>query len=200
VFSKVRISCLLPLSTVSEIFFEKVLDDPGFKTETKLDIDVRIVQCNDFQKILDKFKELNIDVEKNYGTADIYAVAEIDGKPVHIRGVKLNWAYVGALERKIRLSSDSAYLYGAYTVPEYRGLGVAPKVTERIFYHLKQNGIKKVYACIQSNNFPSLRYAQKVGYLKIGTITFIKIWKLKLYRFKGETKKGYDTLIKLVPN
>lgn len=186
----------IPLSTTTEIFFEKMLDDEGFKTEPKVDIDVRIIQRDDFLRILNKLK-LDINIEENYRTADLCAIAEIDGDLVHIRGVKLNWAYVGAIERTIRLSSDSAYLYGAYTVPEYRGLGIAPKVTEKIFCHLNQRGIRKVYACIQSNNYPSLRYAHKVGYRKIGTVTFIKIWKLKLCRFKGETKKDYDTLIRL---
>jgi RimJ/RimL family protein N-acetyltransferase len=186
-----------PLSITSEIIFEKTLDDTSFKTEAKVDIDVTIVQRNGFPKITNKLKKFNVNIQRNCRTADICAIAEIDGDPVHVRAVKLNEFYVEWIERTIQVGSDSAYLYGAYTVPEYRGLGVAPKVTEKVLFYLSQIGIRKVYALIQSNNFPSLRYAQKVGYTKIGTVTFIRISRLKLYRFKGETKKDYNNLIKL---
>jgi RimJ/RimL family protein N-acetyltransferase len=179
------------------LFFEKILAVPYINADVKVDIDVKIFHCDEFSKNVDKLRTLKIDVEKNYGCADLFAIAEIDGKTVHIRGVMLNKINVESIEREIRLNSDSACLYGAYTAPEYRGMGVAPKVSEEIFRYLYQLGFKRGYGYISSDNLPSLRYARKVGYRKIGEVNFIKIFKLKWYRFKGETKNDYDTLTKM---
>ena len=178
------------------IFFEKILDVP-YITEAEVDIDVKIVSHDKFLKIAEKLRTLKINAEENYGWASLVALAEIDGKVVHIRGVMLRKYYSKQIEREIRINSDSACLIGAYTVPEYRGRGVAPKVAEKIFRHLNQLGIEKVYGYIKSDNLPSLRYARKVGYRKIGEVNFIKISKLRWYRFKGETKDDYNTLIRM---
>ena len=179
------------------LFFEKILAVPYINADVKVDIDVRIFHCDEFSKNADRLRTLGSNVEKHYGCADLLAIAEIDGKPVHIRGVMLNKSNVESIEREIRLNADSACLYGAYTAPEYRGMGVAPKVSEEIFRYLYQLGFKKVYGYIRSDNLPSLRYACKVGYRKIGEVEFLNIFKLKWYRFKGETKNDYDTLTKM---
>lgn len=179
------------------LFFEKILNVQNKKPEYKTKINVKIVLRDNFSKILAKFRELPINVEQNYGIADLCAILEINGKPVHIRGVMLNKIDIMSIERKIRIDSDSAFLYGAYTVPEYRRQGMAQKVTDEIFCYLKQIGIRKVYAYIKKNNLPSLRYARKVGYRRIGEVKFLKILKLRLYTFKGETKHDYDTLNKI---
>ena len=179
------------------LFFEKNLAVPCTNADVKVDIDVRIFHCDEFSKNVDKLRTLKINVEKNYGHADLFAIAEIDGKPVHIRGIMLNKINVESIEREIHLNSDSACLYGAYTAPDYRGMGVAPKVSEEIFRYLYQLGFKKGYGYISSDNLPSLRYACKVGYRKIGEVNFINIFKLKFYRFKGVTKNDYETLTKM---
>jgi L-amino acid N-acyltransferase YncA len=92
------------------------------------------------------------------------------------------------------MKSDSAFLYGWYTLPPYRGLGILPKALEKAFNYLYGRGIRKVYTCISHDIFPSLKAADKVGFRKIGAITYTKIFKLRLYQCNGETEEDYSKL------
>lgn len=168
---------------------EKRLTDASFKTEAKIEVNLRLVQRDEFPKIANKFKKFEVNVEEMLEDGDVCAIAEIDGNLVHWTLVAFNDAYVGEIERKIRVSPDSAYLYAGYTAQEYRGLGIASKAMEKILCYLHEIGIRKTYALIRHDNFPSLRYTHKAGFKKIGTIKFFKICKLKLCRYEGETKK-----------
>ncbi len=177
------------------LVFEKMLAKSCVKIETKIEVDLKLVQDDDFPKIGDKFKKFRTNVGKMFESGNTCIVAEIHGEFVHWTWVAFNEAYVTEIGRKIRLNSGSAYMYAGYTVPEYRGLGIAPKAMGKILSYLHKRGIKKAYALIRPDNFQALRYTHKVGFKKIGMIRFIGISKLRLYRCKGETKKDYNTLI-----
>jgi len=178
--------------------FERTLTNLCPKAKVKVEVDVKLVQRDEFPKIANNFKKFKVDVEAIFEDGRMCAIAEIDGDLVHWTFVAFNEAYVMEIERKIRVSSDSAYLYAGYTAPEYRGLGIASKAMVKILCYLHERGIKKAHALIHPNNFPSLRYTHKLGFKKIGTITFIKICKLKLYKCKDETKEDYNTLMKML--
>jgi len=187
--------------------FERTLADGRFKVEAKVKVDVRIIQRDDFPRIakmFQKFKIKEVDMacfapvitiaKEKFKMGHICVVADMHGNIVHSKWIAFNEVYAGLLERKMRMTSDSAYVYGSYTVPEYRGLGIAPKTMEKGFSYLYERGIRKVYSCISHNNFPSLRLAHKQGYRKIGTITYTKIFKSRLYRCEGETEEDYNKL------
>lgn len=169
--------------------FERTLTDLCFKAKAKAKVDVKLVQRDEFPKIANNLKKFKVDAEAIFEDGRMCAIAEIDGNLVHWTFVAFNEAYVMEIKRKIRVSTDSAYVYAVYTAPEYRGLGIASKAMEKISCCLHERGIKKAYALIHPNNFPSLRYFHKVGFKKIGKITFIEICKLKLYKCKSETKR-----------
>ena len=99
---------------------------------------------------------------------------EKNGDIVNYTWVSFNETHVGVLERKIRIGSDHAYRYDAYTVPEYRGMGILPTVLTKAAGYLFQNEIKEIYDVVASNNFPSLRSHQKIGSLKMGEVTQIR--------------------------
>ena len=177
------------------LVFEKMLVNTYAKIETKIEVDFKLLQDDDFPKIGGKFKKFNTNFGKMLESGNTCIIAETHGEFVHWTWVAFNEAFVTEIERKIRIESDSAYVYAVYTVPEYRGLGIAPKAMEKILSYLHERGNKKAYVLIRPNNFPALRYAHKVGFKKIGMIRFVKLCKLKLYRYKGETKSDCDTLI-----
>jgi len=175
---------------------EKTLVDACSEIEPKVKVDVRLFHRDDLPKNA-KFK-LGIDGDEKFGTNDMCATAEIHGELVHWSWVAFNEAYVGEIERKIRINSDSAYVYAVYTAQEYRGLGIASKAMEKICDYLYEMGVRKVYLYTRHDNFPMLRVAHKAEYQKIGTMRFIKVCKLKLYRCKGETEKDQDTLTRML--
>ena len=108
--------------------------------------------------------------------------------------VSFNETCVDELERTIRIGSDYAYRYDGYTVPEYRGTGILPTVLTKAAEYLFQNEIKEIYDVVASNNFPSLRSHQKIGSLKMGEVTLIRLFNSRRYKLKGETPTDYIRL------
>ena len=174
--------------------FERKLADACFKIEAKVGVDVKLVQRDDFPKIAKGFKKFRVKAKERFEMGHICIVADKQGDFVHLTWVAFNEAYVSELKRRMRISSNSAYAYDIYTVPEYRGLGIAPKAMEKAFSYLYKGGIRKVYICILHNNFASLRAAHKEGFRKIGAIIFTRIFKLRLYRCEGKTEEDYNKL------
>lgn len=174
--------------------FEKKLTGTCFKIEAKVDVNVRLIQRDDFPKIAKKFKISHSDIKKRLEIGNLCFVADLHGDLAHFKWVAFNKTYSGDLERELRVGSNSALIYWGYTIPKYRGLGISPKVMEKILQHLAEIGIKKVYAGVDHNNFPMLRVKQKERFRKIGTITYTKLFKLRLYRCEGETGEDYNRL------
>jgi len=180
------------------LVFERQLDDTHPKTEAKIEVAVRLIQNYDFHKIAKGFKKLEIKAKERFEKGHMCIVADLRGELVHVMWIAFNEAYAGELERKLLISPGAAYMYDGYTVSEYRGLGIAPKVMAEAFVHLYRKGIRNVYACIRYNNFPSIRYVQKEGFRKIGAIIFTAIFRFRVCRFKGETKEDYNKLKKML--
>ena len=176
-------------------FFEK-LTDQRLKAKAKINVNVRIVESEDFPKIAKRFENLlETEAINRSKMGHICFGAELNGEFVHSTWVSFNNAYVGPLERKLRVSSDSAYIYDIFTVPEYRGLQIAPKVFSDVLNYLRDiRKIKKIYVSISHTNYSSLRVAKKEGLRKIGAIKYVRICRWRLYRFQGETKEDHNKL------
>jgi len=175
--------------------FEKFLSKVCFEMGNEAKVDVRLAQSEDILKLVKKFKKFRGGkAEERLRVGHLCFLAGKNGDVVHYKWVSFNETYVDALERSIRIVADSAYVYDAYTVPEYRGMGISSKVSARIFDYLFQNGIKKIYYLISYNNFPSLRDAEKMGLRNMGEVTLTRLFKLRIYRCKGKTHKDYITL------
>ena len=176
--------------------FEKKLDGPPFKIEAKVKVDVKLVQSDDISKLPKRSENFDSEVKKRFEMGHICFGAHLHGKIVHYKWVAFSKSIppYSDLERRMRISSDSAYIYDGYTVPEYRGLGISAKVMEKTLQYLQEIGIKKVYSYVRYDNFPMLRVKQKEKFRKIGTITYTQIFRLRLHRCEGETEEDYKKL------
>lgn len=177
--------------------FEKTLTDLCFKAKAKVKVDVSLVKGDDFSKIVKTFKDFRKKAKERFKMGHVCFGAKLNGEFAHLKWVAFNQFYVNEINRKIQISSDSAYIYDGYTVSKYRGLGISPKVMEKTLQHISKMGTKKVYAVVRHNNFPMLRVKQKEGFRKIGIITYTKIFKLRLYKFKSETAEDYKKLTEM---
>lgn len=93
------------------------------------------------------------------------------------------------------MGSDSAYAYDAFTIPEYRGLGISPKVLAEALKYLRANTkIERIYMCISHTNYLSLRAAQKEDLRKIGVIKYLRVLNLRRYKFEGKSDEDLKTL------
>lgn len=177
--------------------FEHALTDSGFKAKARVEVNAGLVEGDDFSKIVKTFKDFRKKAKERFKVGDICFGASLNGEYVHLKWFAFNESYVGEINRKIRISSDSAYMYDSYTLPNYRGLGIYSIVMEKTIQHLSKMGIKRVYALVRHNNLPMLRVKQKEGVRKIGTVTYTKIFNLRFYKFKGETEEDYKKLTEM---
>lgn len=75
------------------------------------------------------------------------------------------------------LKEDEAYLFDAYTIPSFRGKGIAPYIRYQLYKELKKIGIKKLYSISWYFNTPSLKFKLKLNAkcLKLGL--FMRLFK-----------------------
>ena len=196
----------MKLEALFEIFFRKmfmykkifVFKTPASKVTPKMvnraKVEVRIAQSDDIPK-LEKFERFRGGkAEQRFKAGHLCFIAEKNGDIVNYTWVSFNETYVAGLERTIRIGSDYAYRYDGYTVPEYRGMGILPTVLTKAAEYLFQNEIKEIYDVVASNNFPSLRSHQKIGSMKMGEVTVIRLFNSRRYKLKGETLTDYIRL------
>lgn len=78
----------------------------------------------------------------------------------------------------LNLPEDAAYIYRAYTLPEYRGRGFQALRGLELLRLLATEGKRRLVSYVARDNFESLKGIRKTGYERIGEI--------RLTRRKGE--------------
>jgi GNAT superfamily N-acetyltransferase len=62
-----------------------------------------------------------------------------------------------------KLESNEAYLFAAYSDPEYRGRNLAPMLRAASYESLRQKGFDRFYSFSEYFNLPARRFKQKLG-------------------------------------
>ncbi|HEX3871917.1 MAG TPA: hypothetical protein VHV77_15840 [Pirellulales bacterium] len=95
------------------------------------------------------------------------------------RLVNYSWYALDAIEAEHSLGfamsfpSDTAYLYKAFTHPDYRGRRVHHLATLRAFDELPSLGVRRVVGIMEYGNWPSLRSHVRLGGKLLARITTI---------------------------
>jgi GNAT superfamily N-acetyltransferase len=86
------------------------------------------------------------------------------------------------------MAENEAYLYDAFTLPEYRGKGLAPYMRYQCYEQLKAMGRDRFYSVSAYLNKPAIRFKQKLNarfeklYVSIATKSGKShTWKVKTY-------------------
>ena len=176
------------------IIYEKSLDSVIPKIETKIEVHVRPALLNDIKRIaaanapsLMILKELlrkkyEHNLLKRQKDGHICFIAEEEKQKI----AAYCWAafreiYITEIHRKIELSPEEADLYDAFVFPEYRGKKIYQKLLAESFRFLSKRRYKRVYGHALSNNIPSRRGIQRVGYKPKKVVTLLKVFGLKKY-------------------
>jgi ribosomal protein S18 acetylase RimI-like enzyme len=94
---------------------------------------------------------------------------------------------------KFDLPNDITYLSGEFTVPEYRGKGIAKRTRLEIFRFLKENGFKYIILVVNPKNISAVKLNKSCGFIEYQYISYRKFAYLLYYEIKstftGEVKK-----------
>ena len=170
------------------IIYEKSLDSIIPKIETKIEVQIRPALLNDIKKIattnapsqLRKKYENNL--SKRLKDGHICFIAEEENGKIAAYG----WAafreiYLTEINKKMELGPKEADIYDCFVFPEYRGKRIYQKLLAESFRFLRERQYKRVYGHALSNNIPSRRGIQRVGYKPKKVVTLLKLFGLKKY-------------------
>jgi len=74
------------------------------------------------------------------------------------------------------LEPDEAYLFDAYTVPRFRGGGLAPHIRRMMYTELASMGRTRLYSITESLNKPAIRFKEKLNAELLDTGLVIEVW------------------------
>lgn len=82
-----------------------------------------------------------------------------------------------SFERKnlVPLEDKEAYLFDAYTLPEYRRLGIHTAGSVECLRVAKEKGCERVIASASLRNYPAQKTLRKLRFKEAGRVTLIKI-------------------------
>lgn len=97
------------------------------------------------------------------------------------------------------LEEDAALISGAYTIPEFRGQGIAITLKKEIFAYLKNMGIKYLIGVVHQNNIIALKIDKKLGFKEYQKIDYSRYWHIRRYKvqdFNSKEIKNFVTILK----
>jgi GNAT superfamily N-acetyltransferase len=194
----VKLSALLGKSRVfrlSKLYaFRKDYVHAQSKLETNGKLDIRPVGKKDIPKFHNISKKGRANFEENFNRG-IGGMAAIFGDDlVHWSLYALKSGYQEMVESKIVLNPGSALIFSVYTNPKYRGKNIAGQVLDTLCRNLYSKGIKRFYVFVHMYNYSGINMFSKVGFHKIGSVTFIKLLNFSFFRMKGNEEHGISDI------
>lgn len=83
-----------------------------------------------------------------------------------------------------KLDENQGLLIDAYCHPEYRGYGLHSYMNNYRLKQIKQNGKDLAVVIVLNENIPAKKSQEKVGFVKTGVISYIRILNYELTKIK----------------
>jgi ribosomal protein S18 acetylase RimI-like enzyme len=95
-------------------------------------------------------------------------VAQCEGQIVHAAWVATGLVDVPYLRRSLVVPPGSVYIHDSYTLPAFRGHGLAPACRAYLMRHCMEQGYRQSLAVVAAENEAAFRALRKVGVVGIG--------------------------------
>ena len=163
-----------------------ILDVDGYvldRFKSKIPIECKIANDKDMQSLFEQWPDSREEFNRHYevyyhwGFKKCFLFLNRDtGELVHFSFI-LTYEDRPKIEKfcltkKFRFLAfkSCAYNEWLYTFEKYRKHGILTQAMDFIIQFCRKNGIKKLYSNRGFSNLPSIRYADKIGYIPIATI------------------------------
>ena len=95
--------------------------------------------------------------------------------------------WIGEIEMLIKPKDREAYLFDAFTLPEYRGKNLFPTVLSNTLNYLKAKGYHRVLIFALNSNRASIKAIQKASFRHFQSVVFLKLFG-KGFHFKSKRR------------
>jgi len=82
--------------------------------------------------------------------------------------------YINDFSQMIAFMPGTAFVYDTFTLPDYRGRGLALFALIHAFEYFKARNFKRIFCHIEKWNVPSIKTFEKAGFRVIDTIKFVR--------------------------
>jgi RimJ/RimL family protein N-acetyltransferase len=177
------------------IFFELELKDSVSGQKNDDDIDLVRVEKEDIEhtpQYFDGWFKKDKALKRLEEGRVLFAVKDEEQR-IFYQWVEFEKVDIPFLDLSFFVPDETAYITYMYTVPEYRGKGIASKGKLLVLKYLRDCGYRRILVVIQPHNAASRRVNKKVGFNEYQTVIYLKFLFLKYY-----CVKDYDTSQKKV--
>ena len=91
--------------------------------------------------------------------------------------------YMPLVHLRHRFRPDQAWSEQIVAVKTFRKKGMGSQLRYRVFEELRRRGIRKFYGGALSDNTPSLKLAQRVGFQEFVEVRYTRIFRLQWWRY-----------------
>lgn len=163
---------------------------PPAKDFALLNISVKPCSAKDIRALrFPRFREMNVDA-RNLAVAARFQNEIVAFVMLSDQEILKDADFKKRLDIAQFLDFDGAYIWGAYTFPAYRRMGIMKHVLSHMLSIAVEKGYSVVYAIIEKSNLPSQRAFVGVGFVPTRVIYFLNspilslLWQRKITKTK----------------
>jgi hypothetical protein len=172
-----------PSAARCDVHVVDLVDTPLRAIDTRVPVTWEVAR--DLTSVEDRVRDLppehRSDIGDRLANSHWCVVGVCDGVVVHAA-----WAGIGTFkahwfDRWFRLQPGDAYLYGAYTVPAFRGLRIHPASAIERLRQARDRGLRRVYWFVDPANHAARQMPARVGAVRIGTAGYVEVAGIRLH-------------------
>jgi RimJ/RimL family protein N-acetyltransferase len=172
-----------PSAARCDVHYVDLTDTPLAAIDTRIPVSWEIARDLPAveQRVRDLPREHWSDVSDRLANSHWCLVGVHDGIVAHAA-----WAGIGTFkahwfDRRFRLEPSDAYLYGAYTLPKFRGQHIHPASAIERLRRIREIGVRRVYWFVDPANHAARQLPAKLGAVRVGTAGYIEVAGVRLH-------------------
>lgn len=174
----------------SAIITERSLEEPIRKIEPRIEVTIRKAIQGDIVKFKGIVDERKLELFKKMFKKNRICFIALDHKKIaYFRWISFEDEYESNCQIRVKLNEKEAYLFDAYTVPQYRQDALHTSVTTKALIYLRNKGYKNVLLLVLNKNVYARKALRRIGFKPKKIITLITLFGLKFHirrKFKGK--------------
>jgi len=158
------------------LLLERALDEPVADVTPGLPVEIAMLAPDELDDYL-VFRPgtTRREIASRLRSGDICFVARHQGRVVAAAWAAVQSVWVPFLGCRIDVTADEGHIYDKFTLPAFRGHGIANAVRTHHLRHMQRAGLRRATGAVLPENVSSLRDDSKGGFRVCGVLGRIKL-------------------------
>ena len=158
------------------IVFGRDLSEPISRAEDTSNVSFSLLSASDIDQHVGLRPSVSeTEIRRRLARGHTCFVARRNGTIAHVCWAATGNAELDYLGCELELRATEVYLYGSYTAPDYRNMNMASVRSSYSADYFRARGYSRLIAVVQPRNKAAVRAVEKVGYLPLGVVGFVRL-------------------------